>query len=308
VDDGRSYRYVLAPVRGPFPLATAERTARSLGAQAKAGLALLAEGIVPPDPLTGMTLHLLASQPQPERLPGTAGRQPIAGGVWVREQVTFHRPVRVGEELVTTGAIARRFARGGRLYSVTTSTTRNACDELVVSSCTTGLVRYRRDPDLADGEAGLAEGDVARPAMDPETAATNPAQAALRALRVGARLVGPTSRVTLECMRARDGERPRNPIHTDPEAARRAGLDVPIAGGNHVLAYLQEMLMQAWHPEALLHGAHFDVRWVSPVRAGTSVEPRAEVCAAEPDRVELAIEVACEGKQAMVGRLAIPLR
>ncbi|MFP6621992.1 MAG: MaoC family dehydratase, partial [Myxococcota bacterium] len=98
-----------------------------------------------------------------------------------------------------------------------------------------------------------------------------------------------------------------NPIHTDPEAARQAGLVLPIVGGSHVFAYLQEALMRALGKEALLHGACFDLRWVAQVRAGTCVEPRATVSGASDDRVELDLEVGCEGRVAMTGSLAIPL-
>jgi acyl dehydratase len=303
----------LAPVRGPLPEGLPERAVRSLGPEGKACGGLLASGIVPPNALTGMTLALIAGQPRREQPAGSGGSTgstrpgPIAGGVWVREQITYHRPVRLGEELEIQGEMARRFTRNGRRYSTTTSETRRADGKLVVSSCTTGLVRYRRDPDLPDAEEGRAEADLRVPGPDPARALANPSRDVLLGLRAGARLAGPRTLVSLERMRALHGERPNNPIHTDPEAARAAGLDAPIAAGAQVLAFCQELLMQAWGAESLLHGAHFDVRWVSPVRAGTHVEPHASVRHADATRVLLDLEVACEGQSAMLGTLELPL-
>jgi acyl dehydratase len=89
--------------------------------------------------------------------------------------------------------------------------------------------------------------------------------------------------------------------------ARREGLGAPIAGGPHVLAFLQEALMEALGPEVLLHGAHFDVRWVSPVRSERSIASRATVSRVEADRILLELAVDCEGERALVGSAALPL-
>jgi acyl dehydratase len=225
----------------------------------------------------------------------------------VREQFTVHRPVFLDQEVVVTGAVERRYARKGRLYSTTRAETRDTRGRLLVSNCTTGLVRYRRDPDLADYEEGRAEADVPQPRPDADVAGENPALATLRGLAAGATLTGPTTLVPLELMRTRDGERSRNPIHTDPEAARRAGLEAPIAGGSHVLSFVEEVLMDAWGPEALLHGACNDVRFVGQVRAGSQVTPRARIEVVTRERVEVALEVECEGRTAVTGTLLIPL-
>ncbi len=279
----------------------------SLGSAAKASRELLARGIVTPSVLAGMGLFLLAGQPRVPRPDGSRKSAPVAGGVWVREQFTLHRPLRLGQEVVVTGVVERRYARKGRVYSTTRAETRDPDGRLLVSNCTTGLVRYRRDPDLADYEEGRAEAEVPRPRPDLDVAGENPALATLRGLAVGETLVGPTTLVSLELMRTRDGARSRNPIHTDPEAARRAGLEAPIAGGSHVLSFVEEVLMDAWGPEALLHGACRDVRFVGQVRAGSRLTPRARVEAVTRERVDVALEVECEGRTAVTGTLLIPL-
>jgi acyl dehydratase len=297
----------LAPLRAPLDRDLVEHSVSSLAPEGETSRALLDEGIVPAHALTPVTLFLLASQPRSTRSDGSRARGPIAGGVWTRQQITYHRPVRLDEVLETRGEVARRYVRAGRVFSISTSETRNADGQLAVSSCATGLQQYRRDESLADSEEGRSEADVSRPAPDPSVASANPSLEALGALRVGERLVGPTVEVSLARMRDRDAGRDENPIHTDPEEARRAGLSAPIVGGSHVLAYLQDFLMRSWGREALLHGAYFDARWLSPVHAGKKIEPSATVSACDSGRVELQMEVVCEGQSAMVGTLVIPL-
>ena len=65
--------------------------------------------------------------------------------------------------------------------------------------------------------------------------------------------------------------------------------------------------MDAWGPELLLHGACSDVRFVGQVRAGRQLTPRAQVLAVTRERVDVALEVECEGRTAVTGTLRIPL-
>jgi acyl dehydratase len=190
---------------------------------------------------------------------------------------------------------------------VTTSQTRSQSGELLVSSCTTGLLSYRRDPDLPDQATGLAEAALPVAGPDPSAASDNPCLDRLRGLRVGDEVRAPTTLVTLEMMRARDAGRADNPIHTDPEVARREGLAAPIAGGSHVLAFLQAALIEAWGSESLLYGAHFDVRWVGQTRAETHVTPRATVVQAAPELLVCDLEILGEDRPVLEGKLSLPL-
>ena len=98
-----------------------------------------------------------------------------------------------------------------------------------------------------------------------------------------------------------------DPIHSDPEAARAAGLGKPIAGGSHVQIFALEQLMTRFGPEVLLHGAFVDTRWKAPTEADVTMIPRATLTAVAADRVEAEIEVRLEsGAVAMVGRVVIP--
>ena len=96
-------------------------------------------------------------------------------------------------------------------------------------------------------------------------------------------------------------------VATAGDALRRAGLDVPIAGGAHVLAFAQELVLQAWGIEALYHGAHVDVRFKAPVRAGARLVPRIEVTAVEGHLLTLGFELRSDDVRAAEGQIAIPL-
>ena len=68
----------------------------------------LEAGLVPPDVLVGASLFLLASQPRSASPDGSPSKGAVAGGVWVREQVTFHHPVATTQELELSGESAQR--------------------------------------------------------------------------------------------------------------------------------------------------------------------------------------------------------
>ena len=295
------------PVRGPIPDSIASGAVESLGAWGRASRELFDAGFVPADVLMGMTLYLLAHQPRRPRADGQKRKGAVSGEVWVREQMTVHRPVRLGQELEIRGEAMRRYTRRGRRYGVTTSETRSKDGELLVSNCTTGLLQYRKHEGLEDQAEGVAEDQLSIPGPDATAASDNPSLETLRAVREDDRIEGEPTLVTLAMMRVRDAGRDDNPIHTDPEVARREGLAAPIAGGSHVLAFLQEALMRAWGPEALLHGAGFDVRWKAQTYAETRVTPRARIERVDPELATVSLEVEGEERTALTGTLRIPL-
>ncbi len=296
----------LALVEGPLPAGVAEGSILGLGPRAAGVQALVKLGLVPPDVLTGMTLHLLSRQPR--RPQGSEPRKgAIEGGVWVREQVTYHAPMRIDEPLRVRGRALRRFSKKGRRYGVTVSETRGADGRLLVSSCTTGLLSYRRDPDLADANEGIAESEVDLPGPDWQAARGNPCQARLSDVVLGEILSGERTRVSLAMMQQRDAGRDDNPIHTDPAVAEREGLAAPIAGGSHVLSFVQTRLMEEWGPECLLHGAHFDVRWIGQTYAESHIVPQARVVEAGPDRIGCEIHVEGDDRSLLRGRMVLPL-
>lgn len=306
MDDPRLPR-ALTTIRQPLPEELARGAVEGLGDAAVASREMLERGLVPPDVLVGNCLFLLASQPRAPRADGVKKRGAVAGGVWVREQVTFHRPVALGQELIVSGESAQRYVKRGRTYGVNIAETRDTEGHLFVSNRTTGLLRYRKDETAADERWGRPDEELPTCGPDRSRAADNPSVVGLGELRVGDRIDAPRTVVTLAMMRARDGNRDENPIHTDPAVAKREGLAAPIAGGSHVLSFLLEALMQAWGPEALSHGAHLDVRWTGQTYAGTTITPSATVEQKTKEAVTLKLSIQGEERPAMKGKLQIPL-
>ena len=267
----------LEPVRGPMKPEDVNGWVESLGVSAVAGRRLAAAGLLTPDVLCGQSVHLQAHQPR-SIADVTAGKvTPITGSVWVREQATIHRPMRTDEAFVITGRSAQRFVRKGRRYGVTPSRSNAADGTPLVSNCTTGLLGYTADPALADRHDGVDAAERIHPLVDPSRAFANPSLPLLRALKAGAVFEADPVELSIALMLLRDGPTPTNPIHSDPEQARRAGLAAPIAGGSHVAAFVFEVLMASLGDEVLMHGAHIDLRWLLPTFAADVLRPRATV-------------------------------
>ncbi len=305
---------VLVPVHGPFRPEKIAGAAEGMGPYGDATRALVDAGLVQPDLITGMTLALISNQPRRPRPEGeqkaSSAERKVSGthgGVWVREQYTIHCPLDVDDAWEVTGESTGRYARKGRRYSTTTSTARNAAGRRFATNVSTGLLSYRPDPDLADFHEGLALEDTPTPRPDWDAAEANPFLDSLGTAEVGCVLGGDEVHVTLAMMAARDTDNPDNPIHSDPEEARKAGLSRPIAGGSHVAAFAFEAIMREFGSGCLLYGAHTDLRWRAPTEDDTTIIPTATVTAAEPDRVALDLAVDIKGgPTAMVGSIVIP--
>ena len=300
----------LADARGPIRADKLDGAAEGMGAWGAETRALAEEGIVPPDMMTGLTLFLLSSQPRnPEKkqkIPGGGGG--VAGGVWVRERFTIHRPLARDDAFVVSGAAEGRHVHKSRRYGTNRSETVNEAGEPVASNLTTGLLAYKVQEGLADTVEGRSPDEVPAPAPDWTVAAANPCKDELQALAEGTQLGGEAVLVGLDLMEARDTKKPDNPIHSDPELAKKAGLARPIAGGSHVLAFALEVIMAAAGRQSLLHGANFDVRWKAPVYADTVIHPHARVVEVRDDRVVFDIDAVLESDAvAMTGQVVVPL-
>lgn len=309
----QSWPQPLHPVSGPFSEARLDGAADGMGDYGPATRELAARGFVPPDLITGMTLFLLARQPRPEPKPdggasGPAKASPIAGGVWVREQFTIHRPLARAEAFEVTGESTGRYVRKGRRYGTTRSRTTDGAGRPVASNLTTGLLSYRAEEGRSDVVEGLPLDQTPGPEPDWDAAADNPSATAIRATEPGTTLGGEPAVISLTMMAARDTAQPDNPIHSDPEEAKRAGLARPIAGGSHVLSFALEPLLAAWGSHCLSHGTRFDVRWRAPTECNVTIVPTATVTEVQPDRALVDVSVAlADGPVAMVGSLTIPL-
>lgn len=299
----------LTPASGPMRKDKLDGAAEGMGQWGEQTREIAAEGWIPPDMMTGLTLYILGNQPRDpakQKIPGASGG--VAGGVWVRERFTIHRPLRRDEVFTVTGEAVGRHVHKGRRYGTNISRTLNAAGELAGSNLTTGLLAYKVEEGLDDNVEGQSPDAIEAAGPDWSVAASNPCLDVLRNLAVGDTFGGYDVLVGLDLMEARDTKKPDNPIHSDPELARKAGLKRPIAGGSHVLAFPLEVIMQAVGREALFHGAAFDIRWKTPVYADLTMQPHATVVVADKDRVVFDIDAQLEdGAMAMVGQVTIPI-
>lgn len=306
----RTYPYSLAPVHGPFASDKVAGAAEGMGTYGDATRAVVDAGFIQPDLICGMTLALISDQPsfkgpKPRKDGKVSGTD---GGVWVRERFTIHRPLPVGDAWTVEGEATGTYVRKGRRYNTTISRSVASDGEVFATNLSTGLNSYRPDPDLPDSEQGTPVADTPNPEPDRTAAANNPHLDALRALAVGDRFGDVDVPVTLAMMAARDTKNPNNPIHSDPEAAKKAGLRRPIAGGSHVLAFALEAVMAGVGTEVLLHGSTTDVRWKAPTEDGAVIVPSAEVTSVADEAIIFELGVALrDGPTAMVGSLVVPL-
>lgn len=303
-----SFPRVLVPVDGPFAQAKVDGAAAGMGEYGDATRSLVERGMVQPDLITGMTLALLAKQPRKPRADGEKKASGVAGRVWVREQFTIHRPIDHADAWQVQGESTGTYVKKGRSYSTTASRSQTQDGSRFATNLTTGLFSYVPNPDLADSVQGLPLHDTPSPEPDFEAAAANPHRSELAKAVVGTTYGGDKVLMSLAMMAARDTDNPDNPIHSDIEQAKKAGLAKPIAGGSHVLAFAMEAVMQAFGEQSLLHGAQFDVRWKAPTENDVMIVPSAAVQEVAADRVVFGLKVdLAAGATAMVGTVTVPL-
>ena len=303
----------LIAATGPMRAEKIDGAADGMGEWGQETRALVAQGWVPPDMMTGLTLFLLSSQPRDptrQKIPGGGGG--VAGGVWVRERFTIHRGLRREEQFTVSGTAVGRHVHKGRRYGTNECTTLGEDGEKAARNITTGLLAYKVEAGLADHLEGQDPDALESPAPDWQRAASNPSLERLRALREGQVLGDYPVRVSLAMMEARDTKNPDNPIHSDPELARKAGLTKPIAGGSHVLAFPLEAILAEIGRHGLYYGASFDIRWRTPVYADTTIIPRVLVESVAPQQVVFGVKAILPGdngaeETAMVGQVTVPL-
>ena len=143
----------LAPASGPLRLEKLDGAREGMGQFGPETQALHDDGFLPPELMTGLTLFILSNQPRNpskrQAIPGGGGG--VAGGVWVRERFTIHRPLGRSEPFTVTGESVGRHVHKGRRYGTNTCRTLNADGHPAAHNITTGLLSYRVNDDLGDG-------------------------------------------------------------------------------------------------------------------------------------------------------------
>jgi acyl dehydratase len=175
---------------------------------------------------------------------GVRNRIHANGTVNMAQRIAMHRPMRLGEALTVRGRIldVQEVPRG---RVATSETWYEGADG--ARALTSGRVSLR--PDAAKGDA---RGAGEKPAV---------IVADVSGLR---RVAGYT--LTPAAVSAYSG--PHNPIHFDPEAARRGGFRAPIIGGGHGVRFLTAEIWKRGRPQVL----EMDINFRRPIFWDDAIE------------------------------------
>jgi acyl dehydratase len=198
----------------------------------------------------------------------------VHAGLHVSHEITWHRPIRPGDTLRTTGRIETLEQRSAGLLAVFVLLTTDPGGQPVVES-RQGIL-YRGST-LDDAAGGSTAGAAQRPARtEPDGSPSSPDDPAIPAEPtddVGAFRVEEADAVVYsECSGI------WNPIHTDPRAARLAGLPRPVLHGTATLARVVSALVEARLEGDPTRVARLGCRFTAPLYPGD----RATVAATDP--------------------------
>ena len=98
---------------------------------------------------------------------------------------------------------------------------------------------------------------------------------------------------------------PPSNIHSDDQAARKAGFAAPIAGGEQTLAVMTQLLVDRFGMR-LLGGGRIEIAFTRPVLFGDTITAHARVERADGERIGLEIWVENQrGEKVLVGTAAV---
>jgi acyl dehydratase len=210
----------------------------------------------------------------------------VHAGLHVSHEIAWHRPIRPGDALRTSGRIETLEQRSAGLLALFVLATTDATGGPVVESRQGILYRGSTLDDAGDGSPAGATPRPAPPA--PEASAPRPP-----------RLVNPAepadpSEATerfddLATFRVEEADAVVysecsgiwNPIHTDPRVARLAGLPRPVLHGTATLARVVSALVEGRLEGDPTRVARLGCRFTAPIYPGD----RATVAATDPHRL-----------------------
>jgi acyl dehydratase len=201
----------------------------------------------------------------------------VHAGLHVSHEIAWHRPIRPGDTLRTTGRIETLEQRSAGLLAVFALVTTGLDGEPVVESRQGVLYRGSTLDEAGDVPTADAAPRPARPAPDrsaPRSARpADPAAPSEPTDDVGAFRVEEADAVVYsECSGI------WNPIHTDPRAARLAGLPRPVLHGTATLARVVSALVEARLEGDPTRVARLGCRFTAPIYPGD----RATMAATDP--------------------------
>jgi len=230
-------------------------------------------------------------------------------GLHQRQDIWYHRPVRVGETLTLRGRYVEKYERRGKGYVVFESEALNAAGHVVVSQRCTEVMSIPPGIKTATGTAHAPsrkiEGiwpDGVRTVAAPSMVTSLPAPLPLTVKNLDQNAMSVFSGVATH----------RRNIHNSLEKAQKFGFDRCVAAGMMEACWLSEMAARYFGVEFLWRG-HVSAVFLSPIFAGDVVTCRGVVM--EETRSEDAarmhhLEFWCEngdGQRTAVGTAACPV-
>ena len=98
----------------------------------------------------------------------------------------------------------------------------------------------------------------------------------------------------------------RTNIHTDRDAASKAGFTAPIAAGEHTIALAMQLIVDRFG-ERFMHGGVFEVALIKPVLFGDTLTVHARVARADERNLELDLRVENQkGEPVLTGTARVP--
>lgn len=94
-----------------------------------------------------------------------------------------------------------------------------------------------------------------------------------------------------------------NPIHIDPDFARTTPMGGTIAHGMLVLAFISEMMTQAFG-RAWLASGKLDIRFRAPARPGDTIVARAKTLGTQDGRLRYAVECVNQKDEILISGIA----
>lgn len=230
-------------------------------------------------------------------------------GLHQRQDIWYHRPVRVGDTLTLKGRYVEKYERRGKGYVVFESEAVNAAGEVVVSQRCTEVMSIPPGIETATGTAhppsrkieGIWPDGV--PTVDAPSMVTSlPAPLPLIEKELDQNAMSVFSGVASH----------RRNIHNNLEKAQKFGFDRCVAAGMMEACWLSEMATRYFGSDFLMRG-HVSAVFLSPIFAGDVVTCRGVVT--DETRTENAariqqLEFWCENGSAQrtaVGTAACPV-
>ena len=210
-------------------------------------------------------------------------------GLHTEEQLWFHRPILVGETVRLRGRYTEKFERRGHGYVVMEADALGADGQPVIRH--RGVEIMRTAPAQVGGRGSSGSGGGERH-VSGEFDRSIPLARQLGADAViGMGLVPIEKEVTFEQMAvfSRIGEYVTN-IHNNLRTARAAGLQVPIAQGQHLVGFVTEMLTRSYGLH-WFYGGWLRAKLLRPVSAGESISVEGAVSAIKVGEDATDIEV-----------------